>query len=48
MWFQKIDGPQLVIWSVNNNDQPTLKESFERLEYLKHNGPSDYAHGWDK
>ena len=45
-WFQKIDGPQLVIWNVGNSDKPTYKESFERLEYLKNKGPTDYAYGW--
>ena len=46
-WFQKnIDGPQLVIWNVNSNDQPSFKESFARLKYLNDNGPSDYAYGW--
>ena len=47
-WFQKIDGPQLVIWNVKNNDQPTFKESFNRLEHLKFKGSSDYAYGWER
>ena len=47
-WFQKIDGPQLVIWNVESDDKPTYKESFERLEYLKNNGPTDYAYGWER
>ena len=29
-WFQKIDGPQLVIWNVESDDKPTYKESFEK------------------
>ena len=45
-WFKKIDGPQLVIWNVEDDYQPTFRESFDRLEYLKNNGPSDYAYGW--
>ena len=45
-WFEKIDGPQLVIWNVKDNEQPTFKEAFDRLGYLKENGPSDYAYGW--
>ena len=47
-WFEIIDGPHLVIWNVENNTHPTFKESFARLEYLKDNGPSDYAYGWEK
>ena len=47
-WFEKIDGPQLVIWHVEKSDQPTFKESFKRLNYLKNNGASDYAYGWEK
>jgi len=45
-WFKKVEGPQLVIWNVVSEAQPSLKESFERLEYLKKNGPSNYAYGW--
>ena len=47
-WFQKIDGPQLVIWNVENDDQPTFKESFDRLEHLKKNGSTDYAYAWNR
>ena len=47
-WFQKIDGPQLVIWNVENDNQPTFKELFDRLEHLKNNGPTDYAYVWKK
>ena len=47
-WFKKIDGPQLVIWNVENDDQPTFKESFYRLEHLKNNGPTDYAYAWKR
>ena len=45
-WFEKVKGPQLVIWNVENDAQPTFKESFDRLEYLKNYGPSDYAYTW--
>ena len=47
-WFKIIDGPQLVIWDVKKNNQPTFKEAFERLDYLKNNGPSDFAYGWER
>ena len=47
-WFKKINGLQLVIWDIENNVQPTLKESFDRLKYLEDNGPSDHAYGWER
>ena len=25
-WFKKVDGPQLVIWHVENNTKPSFKE----------------------
>jgi len=45
-WFKKVEGPQLVIWDIANDHQPTFKESFNRLEYLNNNGTTDYAYGW--
>jgi len=47
-WFKEVEGPQLVIWNVKNDDRPTFKESFERLAHLKINGPTDFAYGWEK
>ena len=47
-WFQKIDGPQLVIWNVESDNQPTFKESFDRLEHLKNKGPTNYAYAWKR
>ena len=47
-WFEEVEGPQLVIWNVKNDDRLTFKESFERLEHLKINGPTDYAYDWVK
>ena len=47
-WFKKIDGPQLVIWNTDNDAKPTFKESFNRLEYLKNNGSTDYAYSWEE
>ena len=38
-WFKEVEGPQLVIWNIKNDDQPTFKESFDRLAHLKINGP---------
>ena len=45
-WFEKIDGPQLVIWNCEKDAQPNFKDSFDRLENLKNKGPTDYAYGW--
>ena len=45
-WFKKVEGPQLVIWDIANDHQPTFKESFNRLKYLNNNGTTDYAYGW--
>jgi hypothetical protein len=47
-WFEKIDGPSFVIWSVKNHEKPSFKESFDRLEYLKINSSSDYTYDWEK
>lgn len=45
-WFEAVEGPQLVVWPVETNEQPGFMEAQHRLDYLKRNGPSDYAHGW--
>jgi len=37
-----------VIWNVESDNQPTFEESFDRLEHLKNNGPTDYAYVWKK
>ena len=45
-WFEDVEGPQLVIWKVDPDAQPTFGEAFERLEILKANGPSSAAYSW--
>jgi hypothetical protein len=45
-WFEAVEGPQLVIWNVDQDAQPTFGEAFERLEILKVNGPSSAAYSW--
>ena len=47
-WFKKVEGPQLVIWDVENDAKPTFKEAFERLNHLRINGSTNYAYGWGK
>jgi hypothetical protein len=44
-WFEAIEGPQLVIWPVENDAKPSFFEAHKRLEHMKEYGPSDYAHG---
>lgn len=45
-WFEKVDGPQLVIWDVEDDARPSFKEAWERLHHLKQNGPSAQGYGW--
>ncbi|MGB6537824.1 MAG: DUF3291 domain-containing protein [Xanthobacteraceae bacterium] len=46
-WFEKLDGPHLVLWWIPAGHTPTLAEAKERLEYLAANGPSESAFGWE-
>ena len=46
-WFDKMDGPQLVMWWVPVGHCPTVEEAKERLEHLARHGPSDRAFGWE-
>ena len=46
-WFDKLDGPHMVLWWVPVDHRPTVIEAKERLEYLAAHGPSDYAFGWE-
>ncbi|WP_424979498.1 DUF3291 domain-containing protein [Leisingera sp. S232] len=45
-WFETVEGPQLVIWTVAADARPTFREAFDRLALLKTNGPSSAAYGW--
>ena len=45
-WFETVDGPQLVIWDVAHDAQPSFKEAFGRLDDLKQNGQDANAYGW--
>jgi hypothetical protein len=47
-WFDKLDGPHLVMWWIAAGHIPTLTEAKERLEYLTAHGPSDQAFGWER
>ena len=46
-WFERMDGPHLVLWWIPQGHRPTIAEAVERLNHLKHHGSSDYAFGWD-
>jgi Domain of unknown function (DUF3291) len=46
-WFEKMEGPHLVMWWVSPGYQPTVHEAKERLEYLAAHGPSEQAFGWE-
>lgn len=45
-WFEKVDGPQLVIWDVETTTRASFREAFERLDMLKRDGPTSAAYGW--
>jgi hypothetical protein len=46
-WFDKFEGPYFVMWWVPVGHRPTIQEAIERLNHLKHQGPSNYAFGWE-
>ncbi len=47
-WFAPIEGAKLVLWWIPEGHRPPVAEGLERLDYLRVNGPSDYAFGWDR
>lgn len=42
-WFEKFDGPYLVLWWIPAGHIPTVQEAKARLEHLRQNGPNRYA-----
>src|SRR5713226_530043 len=46
-WFDKLEGPHLVMWWVPAGHQPTMSEAKARLAHLAAHGPSDQAFGWE-
>lgn len=42
-WFVPADGPHLVLWWIPAGARPTLAEAAERLDRLRHDGPSPAA-----
>ena len=45
-WFEKMDKPHMVLWSLEEGHLPDLAEAYERLAHYTKNGASDYAFGW--
>ncbi len=45
-WFEKVDGPQLVIWEVDSDARPDFAKAFKKLKELEENGPTDRVFGW--
>lgn len=46
-WFEAPDRPNFVMWPVPAGHRPTVIEAFERLDYLRTHGSTDFAFGWD-
>jgi Domain of unknown function (DUF3291) len=42
-WFERLEGPILVLWWVPAGHIPTVSEAQERLAHLKEHGPTPYA-----
>ena len=47
-WFEPVEGPQLIVWDVEDDATPSFFEAWERLQYLKQNGPSERGYGWKR
>jgi len=46
-WFDKLDGPHIVLWWVPVSHTPTVTEAKERLSHLTQHGPTEHAFGWE-
>ncbi len=42
-WFERFDGPYVVLWWVPAGHRPTLQEAQDRLAHLERHGPSAQA-----
>ncbi len=42
-WFEKLEGPSMVLWWVPAGHEPTIEEARERLDRLAAHGPSERA-----
>ena len=46
-WFEVMEQQHFVMWWIEEGHRPTRSEALERLDYLRANGPSEFAFGWD-
>lgn len=46
-WFSTSGQRDFVMWWVEPGHVPSLDEAARRLRYLRENGSTDYAFGWD-
>lgn len=42
-WFEKPDGPSLVLWWIPHGSLPRVEQGMARLKYLQRHGPSPFA-----
>lgn len=42
-WFEKPDGPNLVLWWMARDSLPRVEQGMARLKYLQRHGPSPFA-----
>jgi len=42
-WFEKLDGPHMVLWWIEAGGRPTVAEGLARLDHLARNGSGPYA-----
>lgn len=42
-WFDKHDGPNLVLWWIRRGSLPRVEQGLGRLKYLQRHGPSPLA-----
>ena len=47
-WFERFDGPFMVLWWIPEGHIPTVEEAKERLEHLRTHGESEYAFSFKK
>jgi Domain of unknown function (DUF3291) len=47
-WFERFDGPFMVLWWIPEGHIPTVEEAKERLEHLRTHGESAYAFSFKK
>ncbi len=47
-WFDRLDGPHMVLWWIPDGHIPTVAEAEEKLETLAHLGPTPTAFTFPK